>query len=198
MKTCKNLTAILLSVCAAASCGKSPKKQDSGQQPQTQPTPETNDEPLKKVTNTSYPFALPAGVSTCEDLKRRVLDKTWTFNLTFKNFKDQDQEETASFVSDWVYCNAAEDRLIIIAEGVESTKFNIAYYVTFADGAGLLRYDLDNCGSHAPDTMLNKIPSEERPKNDYERYQVIRTTNDNFCVPAVGKLADQLVSALSL
>jgi hypothetical protein len=46
--------------------------------------------------------------------------------------------------------------------------------------------------------MLNKIPSEERPKNDYERYQVIRTTNDNFCVPAVGKLADQLVSALSL
>jgi hypothetical protein len=198
MKTSKNLTALILSVCAAASCGKSTKKGDSGQQTQNQPTPETNDAPLKKVTNTTYPFALDAGVSSCEDLKKRVLGKTWTFDVTFKNYKGLDQEERPNFVSNWVYCNAAEDRLTIVAEGVESTKFNIAYSVTFADGAGTLKYELDDCGAHAPDTILNKLPTGEKPENDYDRYQVIRTTNDNFCVPAVGKLADQIVSALSL
>jgi hypothetical protein len=198
MKNYHNVLVMILSVSAAASCGKSTKKAETEQAPPQQQTNETNDAPLKKVTKTTYPFTFGVGISSCEDIEKRIFGKTWELSVIFKNYKGLDQEEVARFVTDWVHCDSAENRVAIVAKGVDSTGFSVGFGAKFAEGAGTLQYNIDDCYAHAPDKLLNGIPADEKPLSDHDRYQVIRTTNDNFCVPAVEKLSELIVGELSL
>lgn len=199
MRTMKNLVALTVGVCAVAHCGKAPKKDSAEKAPQVnQPVEDTAHIPFKKVTNTTYSFTLKPELKSCEDFKKRLDWTTYEFELTFKNYLDVDQTEKANFMVDDLVCNPGDERFTISASSPDSTAFNAAFHFKFENNAATLTYGLDDCFARVPDRVLDKIPRGDRELNDHEQVKTVRTVNDNFCVPAVGKLAEAIVRDLSL
>jgi hypothetical protein len=198
MKVSTNLVRIGIVVSLAVSCGKSPSKNEGEQNPRPSSTDQEEYKPLKAVEKTAYPFTLSKGESSCEEFKRRLEGKTWGFNLEVTKYKDIKQEEEAQFAVNKILCQPGEDTLTFLAKSAESKGFSVSFNMKFSGAEGVLNYQLDDCYTTSISRLIDSMPLSDKPTTEIETLKVRKSINDNYCVPAVDKLAEMIVSDLSL
>ncbi len=198
MRKWKHVVGMMIGVGAVVHCGKNPKKTSDEQASKDPPQAESGDYDGKKVTNTTYNFTLKPSVVGCEDFRKSLKGRNFEFTIPFKDVMGKERVEDAQFFFREVVCNPESERFILMASSQNSKGFNATFSFKFAKDAATLEYLMDDCAFHVENRMLGLLAFDRYTLNVEQQVKYGKIVNDDYCIPAVDKLAQAIVKDLGV
>ena len=79
-----------------------------------------------------------------------------------------------------------------------SKGFNVTFSFKFAKDAATLEYLMDDCAFHVEHRMLGLLAFDRYTLNVEQQVKYGKIVNDDYCIPAVDKLAQAIVKDLGV